>query len=110
MSVLIEFGSYLLKKVPNFLFKPDVLILRPSLIQKLRDFDFGEHFTLAVRPLAVLMVNISKFDFSLEERLSLKPMILRALSMSSDSLVRYWYIMCLHRIVKEENISILEME
>lgn len=63
-----------------------------------------------MKPLGLLFGNISKSEFTLEQRLGFKSLILRMLKNVTDPTVRYWYLLSLHRIVQEKNISMEDLE
>ena len=63
-----------------------------------------------MKPLGLLLGNISKSEFTPEERLQFKPLILKMLKNVTDPTVRYWYLLSLHRIVQEKNVTMEELE
>jgi len=71
---------------------------------------FQESFMQVMKPLGLLFGNISKNEFSQEERLGFKSLILLMLKRVKDPTVRYWYLLSLHRIVQEKNVTMAELD
>jgi hypothetical protein len=104
------FESTNAKKIPKYRLIHEEALVSTKIIHKVMRLEFRVYVREVLKPLGLLVGNVSKSTFTQEERMMFKPNILKMLSVVTDNTVRYWYILSLHRIVEEKNVTLKEME
>lgn len=102
--------SNLSKKIEPYRLINEQALISTRIMHSVMRLDFRVHVKEVIKALGLLIGNVSKSPFTEEERLNFKPNILKMLSVVTDNTVRYWYILSLHRIVEEKNVTLEEME